>query len=66
MQIWLNDEAYSPKTSSDLLALVSELSLPEQSVAIALNGEIIPRSQWQSTPLTEGVQVAMFQAIAGG
>ncbi|CZF84864.1 Sulfur carrier protein ThiS [Grimontia celer] len=66
MQIWLNDEAYLPKTASDLLALVSELSLPEQSVAIALNGEIIPRSQWQSTPLTEGVQVAMFQAIAGG
>ncbi|WP_325891220.1 sulfur carrier protein ThiS [Grimontia sp. NTOU-MAR1] len=66
MQIWLNDEAYSPKTASDLLALVSELSLPEQSVAIALNGEIIPRSQWQSTPLTEGTQVAMFQAIAGG
>ncbi|WP_281545955.1 sulfur carrier protein ThiS [Grimontia sp. SpTr1] len=66
MQILLNDEAYSPKTASDLLALVSELSLPEQSVAIALNGEIIPRSQWQSTPLSEGVQIAMFQAIAGG
>lgn len=66
MQIWLNGEPYTPKDARDLLALVNELSLPEQAVAIALDGDIIARSQWQATPLTEGIQVAMFQAIAGG
>ncbi|WP_407331827.1 sulfur carrier protein ThiS [Enterovibrio sp. 27052020O] len=66
MNIWLNEQAYSPASASDLDALVRELSLPQQSVAIAINGEIIPRGQWQQTPLTEGIQVAVFQAIAGG
>lgn len=66
MLIWLNEKAYTPVAADNLLALVYELSLPEQSLAISVAGNIIPRSQWPQTPLTEGIQIAMFQAIAGG
>ncbi|SKA49362.1 sulfur carrier protein ThiS [Enterovibrio nigricans] len=66
MQIWLNEKAYSPSAASNILALVAELELPEKAVAIAIDGDIIPRSQWQETTLTDGIQVAVFQAIAGG
>lgn len=66
MQILLNDDLYSPIEAKDLMALVVELDLPEQAVAIAINGAIIPRSQWPQTPLIEGIQISMFQAIAGG
>lgn len=66
MQIWLNDSPYTPAAATDLHSLIAELSLPEQAVAIAVDGNIIARSQWQATPLTEGIRVAMFQAIAGG
>ncbi|KXF82480.1 sulfur carrier protein ThiS [Enterovibrio coralii] len=66
MQIWLNEQAYSPSAATNLLALVAELALPEKAVAIAIDGDIIPRSQWQETALTDGIQVAVFQAIAGG
>lgn len=66
MQIWLNGQAYTPVAADNLLALVHELSLPEQSLAMSVAGNIVPRSQWQQTPLTEGIQIALFQAIAGG
>lgn len=66
MQIWLNDAPYTPVTATDLHSLIAELSLPEEAVAIAVDGDIISRNQWQDTPLTEGIRVAMFQAIAGG
>nr|WP_255555682.1 sulfur carrier protein ThiS [Enterovibrio paralichthyis] len=62
----MNDALYIPVTATDLSSLIAELSLPEQAVAIAVDGDIISRSQWQDTPLTEGIRVAMFQAIAGG
>lgn len=66
MQIWLNDQSYTPVAADNLLTLVHELSLPEQSLAMSVAGNIVPRSQWQQTPLTEGIQIALFQAIAGG
>ncbi|WP_028024234.1 sulfur carrier protein ThiS [Enterovibrio calviensis] len=66
MEILLNDNTYTIKHASHLKALVAELELPEQSVAVAIEGDIIPRHQWQQTPLVEGIQIAVFQAIAGG
>ncbi|PCS24098.1 sulfur carrier protein ThiS [Candidatus Enterovibrio escicola] len=52
--------------ASDLLALVGELTLSNQAIAIAISGEIIPRKQWKYTLLSDGIKVAVFQAIAGG
>ncbi|WP_097355705.1 sulfur carrier protein ThiS [Candidatus Enterovibrio escicola] len=66
MKIWLNDNIYSPVMASDLLALVGELTLSNQAIAIAISGEIIPRKQWKYTLLSDGIKVAVFQAIAGG
>ncbi|MDD1795623.1 sulfur carrier protein ThiS [Enterovibrio makurazakiensis] len=66
MKIWLNDNAYVIKDAIQLKALIAELALPEQSVAVAIEGDIVPRHQWQHTPLTEGIQISIFQAIAGG
>ncbi len=66
MNIWLNEQAYTTIDACDLKALITELSLPDNAVAIALNGDIVPRHQWQDTPLEEGLHIAVFQAIAGG
>lgn len=37
-----------------------------RGVAVALEGEVVPRGQWEATPLTDGCQVEVLQAVQGG
>jgi thiazole synthase len=37
-----------------------------RGVAVALDGEVVPRSQWPGTPLREGQRVEVLAAIQGG
>ena len=37
-----------------------------RGVAVALDGEVVPRSEWESTPLTDGAAVEVLAAIQGG
>jgi sulfur carrier protein len=34
--------------------------------AIALNGAVVRKDQWQNTPLTEGDRIEIVRAIQGG
>jgi thiazole synthase len=38
----------------------------DRGVAVAVDGEVVPRSEWQTTALTEGQQVEVLAAIQGG
>lgn len=42
-----------------------ELSGP-QGFAIALNGEVVRRTDWPQTPLVNGDQVEIIRAFSGG
>jgi sulfur carrier protein len=65
MNIVLNDAAYEffGNTLKDLLL---ELKKEEQGIAIAIDQQVVPKSQWQSTQLNERSQVFIFESIAGG
>ncbi len=45
-------------------------SLPDapqgRGVAVALDGEVVPRGQWGSTELGEGARVEVVVAVQGG
>lgn len=36
------------------------------ALAVALDGEIVPRSQWHQHPLAEGARVELVTAVQGG
>jgi thiazole synthase len=40
--------------------------VPDKGVAVALNGEVVPRSTWPSVVLAEGDQVELVKVVAGG
>jgi sulfur carrier protein len=46
--------------------LLLELKKEEQGIAIAIDQQVVPKSQWQSTQLNEYSQVFIFESIAGG
>jgi sulfur carrier protein len=48
---------------SDALAL---LGAPETGVAVAVDGEVVPRVAWGRTLLSEGARVEVLTAVQGG
>jgi sulfur carrier protein len=37
-----------------------------RGVAVAVDGEVVPRGAWAGTPLREGQQVEVLHAVQGG
>ncbi len=65
MQINVNNKPLST-TATSLDTLATELSLPEKGVAVAVNNKMVPRNQWEQTPLSEGMSVVIIKAACGG
>jgi sulfur carrier protein len=63
MKIELNGEAREDvATVTDAVAAVTEA---RRGVAVALNGEVVPRSEWDR-PLADGDAVEVLTATQGG
>jgi sulfur carrier protein len=70
MRLTVNGEDRD-SAAKDLAALwqeeTAELELPgPQGFAIALNGEVVLRTEWSRTPLASGDQVEIIRAFSGG
>ena len=46
--------------------LVAQLGMKPDRVAIELNREIVPREQWQQTPLHDGDRLEIVHFVGGG
>jgi sulfur carrier protein len=48
-------------------AAVREAGAPDgRGVAVALDGEVVPRGEWATTELRDGQQVEVLRAVQGG
>ncbi|RRV04922.1 sulfur carrier protein ThiS [Pseudomonas sp. v388] len=66
MRIQLNGESFELADGETVSALLARLDLVGRRVAVELNLDIVPRSQHESTILSEGDQVEVVHAIGGG
>jgi len=67
MQITINNQSYTFDEHVSLEHAVESLSLEDTiGIALALNEEIIPRSQWNETILTNEDKIIIIGAVAGG
>lgn len=64
MNITLNGEAATTEAST-VAELIAEVGAPETGTAVAVGGEVVPRSQW-GTALGEGADVDILTAVQGG
>lgn len=65
MNITVNNKQVVTEATT-LLALSEELNLPEKGVAVAIGNQMIPRSEWATTAISEGVSVIIIKAACGG
>lgn len=66
MTIVLNGESYPLGKDHSLAELVDALNLSGQAIAVAVNRQIIPRTQWQNHLLQALDIVDVVRAIGGG
>jgi sulfur carrier protein len=68
MTVYVNGEKRSVGDGATVADIVASLGRPRgaRGVAVAVNGEVVVRSEWPGTKLTENDRVEVLEAIGGG
>jgi sulfur carrier protein len=68
MRVVLNGSEAELADGATVLTAVTALDLPAagRGVAVAVDAEVVPRTQWDTHELNEGARVEVLRAIQGG
>jgi sulfur carrier protein len=66
MNLQINGESRSFPDGLTVAALVAQLGMKTDRVAVELNLEIVPRSDWEATHLKEGDKLEIVHFVGGG
>ena len=66
MIVVVNGERREVGEKATVASLVEQLSAPPRGVAVAIDGEVVPRGRWAATSLPDGAHVEVVAAIQGG
>ena len=68
MTIQLNGQAYQLDGAATVATLLAAQGGEAGSshVAVAVNGKVVPRREWEHTPLRDGDEVLVVRPVAGG
>jgi sulfur carrier protein len=66
MEIQLNGEVRDVPPEQSVQALVDQLGLTGQALAVAINREIVPRPQWPQRTLQAHDRVDLVRPVGGG
>ena len=66
LEIRLNGEPRTLETDCTVALLVESMGLADRRIAVAVNREVIPRSQFSKRALAEGDRVEILKAVGGG
>ena len=66
MRLIINGETRSFAEVADVAALVAALRLDPRKVAVERNLEIVPRSIYARTPLSDGDRLEIVHFVGGG
>mgnify|MGYP004688565659 CR=1 FL=1 len=66
MRLTVNGRSFDADRELSVQALVETLTEARRGVAVAVNGEVMPRSTWAAVPLAEGDAIEVLTAAQGG
>lgn len=66
MNVILNDRPTEVPDGATVASLLESLSLAQRRVAVELDGEIVPRTEYGLRSLSDGVRVEVVQFVGGG
>lgn len=66
IELTINGTARQFDAPLNVAQLVENLDLSGKRIAVERNGDIVPRSQFNTTPLTSGDKLEIVVAVGGG
>ena len=66
IDVTINGEGDQLADDVTVAALVAERARSPRGTAVAVNGEVVPRSTWKVTPLHPGDRIELLRASQGG
>jgi sulfur carrier protein len=66
VQITLNGNEQAAPDDCSVAELVGQVSERTSGIAVAVNGEVVPRGSWSATMLAAGDWVELVTAVQGG
>ncbi len=66
MKITLNGQIQNIENKTTLLELLNSLNQATTGVAVAINAEVIPKSQWNKLELSENDKLEVLSIAQGG
>jgi sulfur carrier protein len=66
MTVVVNGERRELQEEATVADVVRSLADVERGVAVALDGEVVPRSTWATTRLRDGQRLEVLRAVQGG
>ena len=66
MTFQLNGESHETRGPLSVRSLLEEHDLQTRRVAVAINAEVVPRSQFDLRKIEDGDEVEVIQAVGGG
>lgn len=66
MKLNINGEEREARSSQNIAELVEELAINIPHFAVALNYQVIPKSQYPTTLIKEGDKIEIVHAVGGG
>jgi len=62
----VNNTAHNFTSPSSLQDLLTQLAISEKGIAVAVNNQIISKSDWNRHELAEGENILIIRATQGG
>jgi sulfur carrier protein len=66
VNVILNGEPVALPEGATVATALAELDLPPRGIAVALEREVVPRGEWESTALGDGARLEVVHAVQGG
>ncbi len=66
MRIWINGAAHDLGGTPAVVDALSAAGLPERGIAVAVDGEVVPRARWADVVLADGARLEVLTAVQGG
>ncbi|MCI6278283.1 MAG: sulfur carrier protein ThiS [Bacteroidales bacterium] len=66
MKIVLNGTETDAAPDVTVATLLTEKGITAEKIAVAVGTKVIPRAQWQTTPLQENDKITIISAVRGG
>jgi len=68
VNVFLNGEEHELRDDARLVDAIAASGAPQdrRGVAVAVDGEVVPRGEWDLVKLADGARVEVLQAVQGG